>query len=286
MSKNRIWMFVRPKTRTASILFVLTALTLSFNGLFAGASYAQSAQQFFGYSGGGTSVPASCDVSKLLAQNQDLLNQITQVNNDSQAQLKQIEQQQSSLKPGDTAGGAALDAEQQQVLDNMKAELAAIKAKQEVIHQQTQGPSDQCKRDTVAQSVSEMSGIASFASTSAPATLNKVDAEVAKIEQLEPTLQASGVNNKDMTTIKADVASVKSASSTLRGFFAAMTSKASAFVSQANADPIGTYNAMQGGGGPLGSISGGTQSAAQNLVNSFTDLINLFNKLSGNSGGQ
>ena len=115
-----------------------------------GSASAESAQQFFGYSGGGTSLPASCDISKLLAENQDLLNQISQINDTEQAKLKQIQTEQSNLQPGDTAGGAALDAEQQQILDSTKSHLAAIKAQQDVIHAAPQGPSAQCKRAPIA----------------------------------------------------------------------------------------------------------------------------------------
>jgi len=262
-------------------------LTFCFITLSVGnARAAQSAQQFFGYSGGGgTSLPASCDITKLLAKVKVLEAQLSQVNNSEQTQLKQIQQEQNNLKPGDSVGGAALDAQQQQILDSTKAKLANIKAQEEVIHKQTEGPSDQCKHDTVAQAVSEISSEASFVTTSAPATLNKVDAEVAKIVAMEPTLQANGVNNKDMASIKTDVAAVKSDSATLRGFFSAMSAKSSAFIAQANANPIGTYNAMQGGDGPLSGLGNGAQGAAQNLVNSFTNLINLFDKLSG-TGGQ
>lgn len=270
----------------ATLLFAATVL--GFNILMPGSSYAaESAQQFFGYSGGGgTSMPASCDVTKLLDQIKQLETQLTQTENDKQAQLKQIQAEQTNLKPGDEAGGTALDTKQQQILDNANAEEQAIKAQEEVIHKQTEGPSDQCKRDTVAQAVSEISGDEAFFSTSAPATLDKVDAEVAKVEQLEANLQSKGVSNKDMATIKSDVASVKTASATLRGFFSAMSAKAAGFVSQASANPIGTYDSMQGGGGPLSGVGSGAQSAAQNLVNSFTNLINLFDKLSGTSGEQ
>jgi hypothetical protein len=289
MDRKMTKIHARPPLRSharAAVALAITVLMLSVNGVLAGNSYAaESAQQFFGYSGGGTSLPASCDISKLLAQNEALEAQLTQVNNDEQAQLKQIQQETNALQPGDDAGNAALQAQQQQTLDSAKSKLADIKAQQEAIHQQTEGPSEQCKRDTVAQSISEMSGVESFASSSAPAILNKVDAEVANIEKLEPKLQSSGVNDKDMVTIKTAVNNVKSDSSTLRGFFSAMAAKSAAFVSQANADPIGTYNSMQGGGGPLSGLGSGAQTAAQNLVDSFTNLINLFDKLSG-TGGQ
>lgn len=284
--KHLLWVPLRSNTRVVVTLTLTVLLAFYFYSVPTHKVYAESAQQFFGYGSGGTSLPASCDVSKLLAKNKELLKQITQINNDEQAQLKQNSQQAENLKPGDDAGNAVLQAQQQQILDSTKAKLADIKAQQEVIHKQTQGPSDQCKHDTVAQSISEIKGVKSFVTSSAPAILNQVDAEVAKIEKLEPKLQSSGVNSKDIATIKADVAAVKSASATLRGFFNAMAAKSAAFVSQASADPIGTYNAMQGGGGPLGGLGDGAQGAAQNLVDSFTNLINLFDKLSGTGGQQ
>lgn len=257
-----------------------TALLLITNGVMAGGTAAaESAQQFFGYSGGGTGLPASCDVTKLLAQSKALEAQLAQVNNDEQSQLKAISEETKNLQPGDDTGNAALQAKQQQILDDTKAKLASIKAQEEVIHQATQGPSDQCKRDTVAQSAQEMSGVAAFAASTAPGILDKVDAQVAQIEQLEPKLQASGVNAKDMANIKLAVTSVKADSKTLRGFFTAMNAKASAFVAQANANPIATYNSMQHGG-PLSGLNSGAEGAAQNLVNSFTNLINLFDTLS------
>ncbi|HVS58522.1 MAG TPA: hypothetical protein VHD60_02155 [Candidatus Saccharimonadales bacterium] len=270
----------------ARIAVVVAACALLFGLTATRSASAESAQQFFGYSGGGTSLPASCDISHLLAKNQTLEKQLSQVNDTEQAQLKEIQTEQSNLKPGDTASGDALNAEQQQILDKAASDRAAIKAQQDAIHAATQGPSEQCKRDTIAQAIAEMQGTESFINSSAAATLAKVDAEVAKIEKLESKLQSSGVNSKDMATIKKDVAAVKAASGTLHGFFTAMSSKAAAFVSQASADPIGTYNAMQGGGGPLGGVSGGTEGAAQSLVDSFTSLINLFDTLSGSTGGK
>lgn len=284
--KHLLWVPLRSNARVAATMTLTVLLAFYFYALPANNVYAESAQQFFGYSGGGgTGLPASCDVTKLLAQNKVLESQLTQVNNDEHAQLKQLQQDQSNLQPGDDAGNAALQARQQQILDSTKAKLADIKAQQEAIHEQTQGPSDQCKRDTVAQAVSEISAEESFVTSSAPAVLNKVDAEVTKIEQLEPTLQSSGVNSHDMASIKADIAAVKAGSATLHGFFNAMAAKSAAFINQANADPIGAYNGMQGGG-PLSGVGNGAEGAAQNLVNSFTDLINLFDRLSATGGQQ
>ncbi|HEX5447720.1 MAG TPA: hypothetical protein VFW90_00765 [Candidatus Saccharimonadales bacterium] len=274
-------------------LRVVTSLTLAvfvliYSILFTGRLYAQSAatQQFFGFSGaggGGSGLPASCDISKLLAQVKQLEKQLNDVNTNQQAQLNKIQEEQKNLKPGDTAGGAALEAEQQQILNDGKSQRAAIKAKEEAIHKQTEGPSDQCKRDTVAAAVGEISGVESFVTSSAPATLNKVDTEITKIEKMEPKLQASGVNSQDIKTIKADVAKVKAASSTLRGYFAGMGGRAASFIARANSDPIGTYAAMQSGG-PLGGSSSGAAGAADNLVSSFTSLVNLFDKLSSTGG--
>lgn len=272
------------------IPLAFTAFVLTFNGVFAGTLYAQSAatQQFFGFSGGGgghSGLPASCSIAEVQKKNQVLLDEITKLNDDSQAQIKAISDQQAHITPGDTATRDALDAQQQQVLDSTKAQLAAIKAQQEVLQKQTVTPSDQCKRDTVAQAVGEISNEAAFFSGGGPATLNKVDAELTKIEQMEPQLQAGGVNSTDMATIKKSVADVRSDTNTLSGFFSAMSAKSSAFLAQAGANPLGTYDAMQGGGGPLSGVGGGAAGAADNLVSSFTSLVNLFDKLSG-TGGQ
>jgi hypothetical protein len=116
-----------------------------------------SAQQFFGFGNGGggssSALPASCDISKLLAQNDQLNTQITQLNDQEQTQLKSLQDQQKNLQPGDEAGNEALQSQQQQILDNTQSQLAAIKAQQDQIHAATQGPSDQCKKDLVAQTV-------------------------------------------------------------------------------------------------------------------------------------
>lgn len=289
MLKQRIRSRLNNNARTLVSLIIMMPM-LAYGGLFGAATYAQSAatQQFFGFSGGGgggTGLPASCDITKLLAQAKVLEGQLTQVNNDEQAQLKEISQEQANLKPGDTAGGEALNAQQQQILDSTKAKLADIKAQQEAIHKQTEGPSDQCKRDTVAQAAAEISGEAAFFSGGGPATLGKVSAELTKIQNMIPTLQANGVNSKDIATIKKAVADVKGDTATLNGFFNAMSAKSSAFLAQAGANPLGTYNAMQGGGGPLSGVGSGAAGAADNLVSSFTSLVNLFDKLSG-TGGQ
>lgn len=280
---------LRQGARTV-VCVLFMAPVVAYCGLFSAAARAQSAatQQFFGFSGGGgggSGLPASCDISKLLAQNKDFLNQISQLNDNEQAQLNQIKTEQSNLTPGDTATGAALDAQQQQILDSTKAQLAAIKAQQDVIKEQTQKPSDQCKEDTVAQAVGEISGEAAFFSGGGPATLSKVQAELTKIQNMEPQLQANGVNSTDMAAIKKAVNDVQSDTNTLSGFFSAMAAKSSAFVAQASANPLGTYDAMQGSGGPLSGVGGGAAGAADNLVSSFTSLVNLFDKLSG-TGGQ
>jgi hypothetical protein len=284
---------LRPLSRIdarVAVVLITGVFILAYCLLYSRPLFAQSAatQQFFGFSGGGgggSGLPASCDISKLQAQIKVLESQLAQVNNDEQSQLKQLQAEQSNLKPGDTAGGDALNAQQQEILDTAKAKLADIKAQEEVIHKQTEGPSDQCKQDTVAQAVAEISGEAAFFSGGGPATLGKVSAELTKIENMLPTLQANGVNSKDIATIKKAVTDVKGDTATLNGFFNAMAAKSSAFLAQAGANPLATYNAMQGGGGPLAGVGSGAAGAADNLVSSFTNLVNLFDKLSG-TGGQ
>lgn len=272
---------------SARPLMMLAALSMALTPaiITTGVSYAQSSTQLFNISdsGGGNKQPASCDQSALFAKNKEILNQITELNNTQQAKLNDISAQQKALQPGQDAH--ALQAQQDQVLADGQAQLASLKAQQAVIQKATQGPSDQCKRDSMANAVAEMSNVQATLNGSAVTdSFNTIDSMVAKIESLEPALQKNGVNNQDMTTIKNDVASVKSNTATLRNFMDQMKNKSVAFIAQAQADPIGTYNAMQTGDGPLAGVSGNTRSAMTNLVNSFTSLVNLFTKLSGTAG--
>lgn len=273
---------------TASILFM--APILAYSGLFSAAASAQSAatQQFFGFSGGGGGgggLPASCDITEIKNKVAALEDQLRAVNDNATAKINQINQEQSQLKPGDTAGGAALDAEQQQVLDDAASQRAAIKAQEEVYHQQSMGPSDQCKADLIASTVADMRNTYAFVTGGGPATLARVNSVIAEIESLIPKLGSAGVNSRDINTVKVDVAHVKGDVGTMGGFFNAMASQASAFIARATANPVGTYNSMQGGGGGL-TVSGGAGAAADDLVSSFTSLVTLFDKLSNTTVGQ
>jgi hypothetical protein len=273
-----------------SLVLLLTAYfaTLS-SSVFADPS--ATTQQFFGFSGGGgndgSQTPESCSIAKLQAQNQVLLDQITQINNDEQAKLNAISAQQKNLQPGDMAGNDALQQQQQQILDDSKSKLAAIKAQQDAIKKATEGPSDQCKTDLVMQTVANMQNmIAALNGGSISVAMDKVDSVTAEIESLEPKLAQSGVNKTDMATIKKDVVDVKADSHALRGFFTAMNAQASSFISQAEANPTGTYDSLSAGKTTLGrGLMSSASSAANNLVSSFTSLVNLFDKLSGTTAG-
>jgi hypothetical protein len=277
-------------TMAAAVLLLLSYSTaLTAPALADGPSAAT--QKFFGFSsddgqGSSFSQPASCDISKLQAENKSLNEQMAQIDNESQSKLKTIQDEQSKLKPGDTAGGQKLQDEQTQVLNDTKSQLAAIKAKQDVIHSQTQGPSKQCKEDTVKEAVAKAQSLhALFAGSQMTGTLDKVDSVVNEIQGLEPKLQADGVSSKDMNTIKTEIAGIKKDNTTLRSFFSGMASQTSSFISDAQADPIGTYDKMQNGSGPLSSASGsGASAAANGLVSSFTSLVNLFDQLTGQGG--
>jgi hypothetical protein len=117
--------------------------------------------------------------------------------------------------------------------------------------------------------------------------MDKVDSVTAEVLSLESKLSKSGVNNTDMATIKKDVNDVQSDSKTLRGFFNAMSAQASSFIAQAQTDPIGMYAQLNAGRTSLGGgLANAASSAADNLVRAFTSMVNLFDKLTGTTGGQ
>jgi peptidoglycan hydrolase CwlO-like protein len=252
-----------------------------------------STQKFFGFSSGGGNgaLPASCDVKRLLDENQDLLNQITTLQNQTDAKIKALDAQVANLPPGSDDDHSQENAVKQQETDirnDTQQQMAAIKARQEVIHKATQGPSDECKADLVRQTVANLQQtVAAINGGQFSATLAKVDSVSAEIQDMLPTLSKSGVNNKDIATVKKQLATVKASSATLKGYFSAMGAQATSFIAAAQANPVGTYDKLQSGGGPLnGSLTNGASSAADNLVNSFTSLVNLFDKLTGTTGGQ
>ena len=249
-------------------------------------------QQFFGFSSGGggstSAPPASCDISVIQAKVKAINDQITQLNNDSQAQLKKLQDEMSSVKQGDMDTVNKLQQEQDQLLKDTTAQLQALKDKEEVYHKESQGPSDQCKKDLVAHSVAELQSlVAAMNGGALSKTLDKVDSVTAEIEGLESKLSSAGVNASDIATIKKDVAAVKSDNQTLRGFFAAMKAQAASFIAAANADPVGMYAKLNSGARSLDpGTANAASSAADNLVSSFTSMVNLFDKITNTAGGQ
>lgn len=251
-------------------------------------------QQFFGFSSGGggsgSALPESCSIKKIQAQNQVLLDQISQLESQAATKQKALNDQISELPPGSDTDHVKENAIKQQETDliqQTEQQVNAIKAKQEELRKATQGPSDECKSDLVGQTVADVQRtVAAINGGQISATMAKITKVQTEIENLVPSLGKAGVNNTDIATVKKDLDTVRAATATLNGFFGAMSSKGSAFISSAQANPVGTYDQLQSGGGPLSGISGGASAAADNLVSSFTSLVNLFDKLTGAQEGQ
>lgn len=276
----------RAQAALAALLIITSGAVMAAAPALADPSAAT--QQFFGFSGGGggSKMPESCDISKIKAQAEALNDQISKLNDDQQAKLKVIQDAIGQVTPGDLETYNKLEQEQTDLLEQGTQQLAQIKAQQDVLQKESAGPSDQCKEDLVGQAASEMRYMESqFNGGSLSSTMNKVDSTVAEIEALIPNLGKAGVNSRDIDTIKANVVTVKAASSTLRGFFASMSAQAAAFVAKASADPLGTYASLQSRGGGF-SNSGAASAAADHLVTSFTNLVSMFDALTGTQGGK
>ena len=284
----------RPHLRRFSASLLTLLLVVGYGSTIATPALADpsaATQSFFGFSGGGggsSSTPKSCDISAIKAKAAALEKQLAADNDTSQAKIKEIQDQISQLPEGSMDQYNQLQAEQQQVLDDNKAALADIKAQEDALQKQTQGPSDQCKTDLVNRTVADMqSMVGAMSGGSISVAMAKVDSVTAEIESLEPKLAASGVNATDMATIKKDVKNVKSDSATLHGFFTAMKAQASSFIAQAQADPPGMYDRLNAGKEALGGgLTSSASAAADNLVQAFTSLVTLFDKLSGTTEGQ
>lgn len=237
--------------------------------------------------------PVQQQMQQLQGQMQSLQSQQSQMNSQGQAptppsgqatpdqqqayqqQLQAYQQQQQANQQK----AQALQAQMQQLQQQM----------QQLQGQMQQGPTDDCKKAIIGQAVAQMEAVQvkMTQNNRLSGTLDRVDAEIAKISADIPQLKAAGVSAADISAIQSDVSTIKQDNSILRAFFAKMLNGLASFITSTKADPLGAFDKMQKGQGFMNQQDGTTAAnTADGMVNAFTNLVNLLDKVTGSQGGQ
>lgn len=236
----------------------------------------EKTQQFFGFSNEKEqdfSTPAACQVAN--TEMQTLANQIQQYS----SQLQSLSQQQ----PQPAASGSAEPTNPNETeIADLESKIQADQAQMKSLQTEMQtGPSDDCKKAIVAQAITQMSSMQDKMNKENKffGTLDKVDQEITKVQNLVPALQAAGVPADKITKINSDIATVKAQEAILTSFFTKMKSWMASWIANAQADPLKAFADMQKGQGMSPSDAGSASKAADAMVNAFQDLVGIFDGL-------
>lgn len=284
---------------------VLVGSILTYNTAMIGTIHAEdggpsaSTKKFFGFnndSGEGQKFvqPEICKQNPVQDQMQALQAQMQQLQQQQQTQNQPQQQAPTQQDQSQTEQQQqqALQAQQQTQQAQQQAnqeKLAGLQAQMQALQSQMQnGPTDDCKKAIVQQSIDQMSAMQAkmFSDDKLTGTLAKVDAAVAKIQTQIPQLQAAGVSADDITTIQSNIATIQQDNATLRAFFNSMKTQMASFIAAAKADPLGTFGKMQHGDGPIsGKDSTTASNAADGMVSAFTNLVGTLDKITATLGG-
>lgn len=203
-------------------------------------------------------------------------------NNDQQAiqqQHDQLDQQLQSLNQ--QMSDQTLSADQKQAvqtqMDSVRAQMTTLEQQSSHSDQQPQSdqqtgthePSADCKAAIVRSAQSNLGQYKSIINSQIIPTLDRVNSASSTVEASIPHFREIGVSEATITQIQTDIATIRTSSSTLRGFFTNVISKIDAFLSKIS-DPNTAFNGMKNGFSVSDRDS--ASKAGDNLVTAFDDL--------------
>ncbi len=265
-----------------------------------GTEPSSSTKKFFGFndSGGGKQKfvePAICKVNR----NQDKENTLqaemdtlqNQMNASNQASNQPPPSVNTQLTPQEQIAQQQQQVADQATRDALQTKINAVQAQMEALQKNAQrGPSNECKKAIVAQSIVEMERMyAQFTKDNKlNSTLDKVNTVISKVEAQVPALKAAGVSPATITKINVSIQSIKKNNAILRTFFTKMLGGISKYIAVAKADPLSSFDTMEKGGGFISEKdSTVAANAADEMVAAFTGLVaHLDSITTSQQGGQ